>query len=47
MIGGAGAGCDEGGTAGTQCLEKAVIGCRVDRGELRQILEVGAPGRSI
>ena len=47
MIGGAGTSFDKGGAAGTQCTEKAVVRRGVDTGDLRQLGDVGAPGRSI
>ncbi len=47
MIGGAGSRFDEGRPARAECVEKTVVGCRVDPRDLRQLLDVGAPARSI
>jgi hypothetical protein len=47
VISRAGACFDERSSAGTQCAEKAVVRGGVDPRDLRQLGDVGAPGRSI
>ena len=47
MISSTGTCFDEGCAAGTQCVEEAVVRRRLDSGEIGQLLDVGAPGRSI